>query len=851
MVLHPGRIPFLLFAIAFSDISKADTLDLGTPVVLHDELGLARDNELVTLPFPCAESAAITAPGQLRIVDPNGNEVAVQWRVLTRWYGKPDDPTKPIKFLNAMFRATLDPGASLTFTVKRRKPSDPPAPLTKAPVTVTAINGLIVVDTSAARYEIPVSPWTLFRSVSVDLNHDGIYGSTPPELVVAPGETLGPVLVDPLLGIYVGAGDPNIKVAIEEKGPLRVVLRVEGSHQPFGPGSIGRDYLKFQTRYTFTSRSTAVRVEHSLENTYLANPLGAIEVGRYTLHTKLASVGPTLVRFGGDEGTATMSPLTLPLGTEASLYQDSSGGPTWNQTGTTFSGWRLYGTLPLAIAPNAYPQTPPFAAGSQAKGWMDVSCVGHGLFTALRYPWQNYPYAMHAYFDGTALIDLVPSEFAGPQWLDDEQKKTWTLMVVPHGDSFDPNLAARTLQSPLRPRPALDYLRETKAWGDLGYLRDPKLPEEEMIAEGSKELGIFYGTLESKGGFGWPNFGEYVWAKSTHATGSPRNRLTWFDHFMTCGGNGWFERAEIFAQHSMTMRPYHIDGFKAEEHPGTILAEGVPAWPSTDMLGRDSIPASLVPYKVNIPTGGSGWNGFDGEHMTVDDIYEYYLMTGSRDALEALRQIGEAILTWKKSIDVNKPIPSTRFIGWVLRALVKIYQVTGDDRMLEQAHDVCIIADKFRGLTPSPVTGLVYNYFSREIYGGASHNMPGDYDCPWQMAVGIYGLGLYYRETSDPLALPIVHDVAQYIIDHCVQPGDVVVEAILCDDHKVINPKPKNDGVNMWITSALAYAYLVTGSEPMRALSEKIFDDNSTDFMKSGDNYHWFHIAGEILHKDP
>lgn len=840
------------FVLGSHTTAFADALDVGVPIVLQDEYSLDRDSELVAIPFPIAESAEIFSTGQLRVVNAAGLEIASQWQTLTRWRAKPNDASAPIRFALAHVRVSIRAGELHEYRVFRRQPGDPVAPSPQLAIKVTTTPDSIVVDTSEARFEIPTTGATLFRRVDVDLDQDGNYGSQLGETVVAPGTSFGPAMIDPFGGLYLGAIDPGAKATLEEVGPLRVVLKVEGAHQPIGPGTIGRDYLRFTTRYYFCARSPAVRVEHTLENNYLTNPLGAMRIGRYVLHTKLLPMGNLSVRYGRDEGMGSTTPLTLGLSApyEARFYQDSSGGPNWSQPGTSFPGWRLHATLPSNILSETYPAAPTLASGARAAGWMDATSGSRGLFVSLRYPWQNHPYAFRTFYEGSLGIDLLPAEYAGNHWLDDGQKKTWDLLFVPHGADFDAATMSKRHQKPLRAVPPVLYTSNTLAWGDLGSLRVPKIPKQSMISRGNLELQIFYNTLDVKGSFGWSNFGEYTWAKSTHATGSPRNRLTWFDRFMTCGGDAWFERAEIFALHSMALRTYHLDGFVATEHPNAILGEGMPGWPGTDMLGRDSIPASLSPYKQGIPVGGSGWNGYDGEHMMVDDLYEYYLVTGSKDALLALERIGEGMLSWKHTIDSNKPIPSSRFIGWVLRAQIKIWQATGDERLLAQAAKLVAIAEKYRGKTPSDETGIVYHYLARSIYSLGSHNMVEDYDCPWQIGVGLYGFALYYNETHDPLALSISKQIGEYVAQYGTN-GLVPVEAIECDDHNVVNPKPTNDGVNQWLSSSLAMSYAAGADPSLAVIAEKIFDDNKTGFLNAGDNYHWFHTSGIMFDKDP
>lgn len=842
------RVGSILLALAASLLARADSLDNGMPITIDDEWNLDRENETVSLLVPIREGAAITSTAQLKMLDGLQQEIPVQWKVLTRWRGTPADSTVPIRFALARFRLSLAGTATMTCFLHRRQPGDPLPPGFVDPIVYESNGTKLVIDTSAARYEFDLTKSALFGDVMVDLNKDGEYDPHGGEKIVVAGQSLGAVLMDVYSGLYMSAADTQPIATFEEVGPLYTILRIDSKHMPVGVGNMGRDYFTCTTRYTFTAGSPAVRVEQTIQNSYLTNPLGAMTFGRYLLHTKLATNDEVRVSFGGDGFQPTGASIPLPPPVEAFLLQDSIGGTYWNQPGTTFEGWRMYATTPTGLKPETLPLEAPIASGMRSSGWMNVQSPGRGLFVALRYPWQNYPYALRSYFDGTMVIDLLPSEYHGNHFLDDGQRKTWELVFIPHDGTLDPVVAAKKHQQPLRARPPMDFLQESRAWGDLGDIREPSFSKSEMVEQGKKELAIFNANLEQKGAYGWQNFGEYTWAKSTHATGSPRNRLTWFDRFMTCGGYAWFERVETFVLHSMDLRTYHIDGFKTEEHPNAILGEGLPGWPGTDMLGRDSIPANLSPYKFGIPTGGSGWNGFDGEHMMVDDLYEYYLLTGSPRALDSLKAIGEGILSWKHIIDLNKPIASSRFIGWVLRALLKIYAVTGDARMKGAADKIVLIADKFRGKTPSPLTGKVYNYLARAIYGGGSHNMDEDYDCPWQIGVGMYGLAYYYVETGDPLALKMIQDLNKFIVYFCVK-NNVVVEAIACDNHYDINPKNKNDGVNIWLTSALAIGFRYSGNTKSWQVGNLIFDQNQNSFMTAGDNYHWHHVAGIVFGK--
>lgn len=824
-------------------VSIAHDLESGVPIRISDELALSRHGELVSVLVPFSEKDAILTTVQARIEDEGGVEVPVQWRVQQRWRGAPSAGDRPIRFALARFGVDLAPGQTRTFTLRRRTPLDAPPKVPDQAIQVGLENDVLWIDTGPIRVGLRLFQHQLFHAVDADLDGDGEF--EPDERVIAP-DGVGAMLIDVKDGVYLGLLDPSIRWYLEEAGPLRLVFRIDGAHQP-NLGGIGRDYFGFSTRYAFEAGSDAVRVEHVLRNTYLDEPLGAMTFARYLLHTKIAGDEPLVATFGAEEGGAFPISVDLSAVDSAFVYQDSSGEPQWNQPGTTFAGFRLYEGGPFAspVRPEELPAGRPLFEGLHAEGWMNVEDQRKGVLVALRYAWQNYPFALRAFRDRHIVADLWPAEFAGTHWLDDAQRKAHHLVYQFHDGSIDPRHEAIRLTNPLHPVIDLDYLRATRAWADQGDLRDPHVDADDAAQHAAKEWLDFLAFTDATGGFGWMNFGEHAGAKSTHATGSPRNKLTYFDRFMSTGLRSWFAMQEVFALHSMDLRTYHIDGFAHAAHPGAHLPEGLPHYTGTDMLGRDQIPEYLAPYKEGIPEGGHGWNGYDAEHMSVDDLYEYYLLTGSFGALDALRKIGEGMKTWK-IIDPSKPLGSSRAIGWSLRALTKIHQVTGDPALLDKARDLVAIVHEFRGQDPSPKTGIPYHYLARTIYGGGSHGMTEDYDLPWQIAVGIYGLSLYHRETQDESVPPVIAELSRYILDYCVVDG-VIVEALACDDHTDFNAKSQNDGVNTWIPSALAIAWRATGDDELLDLASDIFYFNDGGFLDDNPTYPWLHTIAEVL----
>jgi len=394
-------------------------------------------------------------------------------------------------------------------------------------------------------------------------------------------------------------------------------------------------------------------------------------------------------------------------------------------------------------------------------------------------------------------------------------------------------------------------MRASRPWADQGDLDDPPQAVTTLHDYDNSVLGGLYSQAfsQSSYAFGWSEFGEQIWAKNTHTTGSPRNRLTYFDKFAINGSPGAFRHSELFALHSRDLRTYHIDGFSKEARPLATLWEGLPVWSkSVDKLGRDAIDPALAPHKNGIPPKGHGWNGFDFEHLMLDDLYEYYLLTGDPVSHESLREMGECIRTMLV-YDPNKAPGSSRGIGWTLRALIKIYQVTGDVRFKNSADELVVSAFNNYGKTPSPVTGLTYHYLTRYPPNG-SHISNAYYDCPWQMCVAIHGLLLHHRETGSAMSRQIALDVADYITNYAWN-GVAMNEALNVYDHNHVNSNYSNTGTNTWVPSALALVYRHTGNANQINMAQAMY--NSIPGMTPWNTsngwgiYHWWHSYRAVL----
>lgn len=811
------------------------TLQDGIAIRVREVDGIARKAEPATFGCAMTEGADVHKVSELVVKDANGKVVASQMRALQRWHGAPDDASLAIRWLLIDLQVDVPAYGEATYTLCR-KSSGKSAHAKFPRLKLANKKGRLTVDTGAAKVQLSATTMDFLDRYQVDLDGDGKVEAS--ERLVDGGVDAGFVLEDRLGAQYGSSVDP-CSVVVEEQGKLRTVIRVDGTHSPLVPGSgIGRDFLRFRTRYTFYAGKPYFRVQHVLRNDYLASPLGNIGFESYALQFALhpSPSGDYAASVGLGDGTAFSQAGAL------RLYQDTDGGASWaSSPNASFQGFHVLDAGDSVVA-----------GGGQASGYIDVADGSRGVAIVMRDFWENYPKGFA--FDGNRQLrfDVFPKDFASFFWLDDGQQKTTDFLVAGHGALASGVAALATgFQHPLHPYVDAAWTRAARAWGDAGDLDDPDQADETLWAYDDTQVDTLYSQAFARSTyqFGWSDFGEQIWAKSTHTTGSPRNKLTYFDRFAINGSLGAFRVFELFTLHSRDLRPYHIEGFAKEAHPGAILWEGLPVWSlSTDKLGRDQISASLAPHKAGIPSNGHGWNGMDVEHMMIDDVYEYYLLTGDPVCRDALVEMGSCMRTWK-IYDPAKAPGTSRGTGWALRALMKIWLCTGDEQVLASADALVTSVHNTYNRAPSPVDGNVYHWVTR-YPPNASHIATEEHDIPWQLAVVIHGMLLHHRETGSQQSLDIALDVSDYLVDWCWN-GLTMEEAVACDDHTIVNHKPDNTGVNTWIPSALCLAWRYDPRVEYLGVATTMY--NSVPNLVGWNSYygwglyHWWHDYRALL----
>lgn len=332
-----------------------------------------RIQEPVSVGVPVAAAMNLYQPYGIRVLDPLGNVIPAQFKVLTRWGGVRTDATKPIRWLSATFRADVGPNATVDYQLAL-------APGTYAPGELWAtqdMNQIVVHTSPTTTFTLDRLSFSLFREVVVD-------GAT---IVAAPGGGMDFVNADGSEPVpFVTSTDLE-----EYQGYLstRCVVKQKGFVGP----------LAFTMRYTFVSGRSDVTVDFRLENPAAYGlfsttiPDGQKYFDRLYLELPISGSGHTATSASGARSLANgaLYKLEQTYGTPAPL--------------DSWAGFSFTESLAGATV----------ATGGRSDGGLDVSAADRGVTVVVDRFWQNFPKSLHAQ-NGTLRVGLWPEYGTGPAY---------------------------------------------------------------------------------------------------------------------------------------------------------------------------------------------------------------------------------------------------------------------------------------------------------------------------------------------------------------------------------------------------------------------------------------------------
>lgn len=220
----------------------------------------------------------------------NEKEVPIQTSVRSRW-----SKNGSVKWLGIDFLANYNQGFPLNYLIKLGEKSNFNL---QNQVKVNEDDEIIEVENGILKVKFSKKKFHLFEEVRVDKNKNKIYEEN--ELFIKAGDFDGPYWIDEKNKIYRMCLDENVKVKIEENGPLKTIIRADG----WAISEDGERAGKFITRIIIYSGQPEIQVNNTFIVTWNTLELGKRirDLGIKTTHINIGSNLKTIPHEWWKEG---------------------------------------------------------------------------------------------------------------------------------------------------------------------------------------------------------------------------------------------------------------------------------------------------------------------------------------------------------------------------------------------------------------------------------------------------------------------------------------------------------------------------------------------------------------------
>jgi hypothetical protein len=266
---------------------------LDAPINVNDEQNtIARDPIVTTFLVPFARDAAIFSLNSLVVYGANSERLPAQFETISRWGGRPDDCTVPIRYAYAHVRAAPAAGSREQWSVRSEVNPSPES----STMVVSEASTAWVIDTGPARFTVEKPNFRGLSKVEVRDAQGNL--QTVSDLGSFVIEHDGTKTTDNLAAWY---------VSLEKKGAQVATVAARGYYA--SPGG-GRD-LAYTIRLHFFAGSGVVKIDHAyyfgeVANSNADGAYNTTVIGRAYMNVPLAQA-PTAVRIRGDQ---TVHPLS-------------------------------------------------------------------------------------------------------------------------------------------------------------------------------------------------------------------------------------------------------------------------------------------------------------------------------------------------------------------------------------------------------------------------------------------------------------------------------------------------------------------------------------------------------------
>lgn len=611
--------------------NKGVNLDIEVFQALRDGvkgIGFSNEYARIGLPFP---SGMVKEQGGRASLAVEGREY--QTRVLKRW------PDGSVKWALVEFLASPPKGGSDKVRI-----IDGPGVSAGAPLAGER-NGVISVDTGPMQVALRKVGFNLFDKVVVG-GRD----------VVGSGSSRGIVLVDGDGREFLASRYKGTKVVIEENGPVKATVRVDGRHAA-EQGWL----LDYTMRLFFVKGQSRVKAQYTLRNASRER-VEHVFIRSLDLDVKPALNGEGKVRVATHKGE---KELDLKNG-DVNFYQAVSDFP-WMSDGDSFyyhgpvapdykrEGKRGYSQEGYWVRQSGSVVVQGNRGEFPEMGYLDVSdASGRGLTAGVRFMAGQWPKALRADDSGTLEVALWPVDNGQGYWIRYGSHNTFEVMYCFHSDaSAKPADEMERFQYPLVARAPVEWYN-SNVEGIYPLYHFIRFSDEKKLAD---KLGIGY---------------RVGWRK-------PKFKV-WRYHYW---GHGAFLNQHDFARIAQ-VNFLRDDRGLATAGESVLLGESMfnyyADWSVYHSDDYDYQKEQPIP-REHKDKADLAKVVFEWEHQHWYGMPLYYYMTGDE-------RIREAILDWGEYVKkLANPLNLTymRVFGTGMFSLAAMYEFTGDIEFMRLA----------------------------------------------------------------------------------------------------------------------------------------------------------------------
>ncbi len=744
-------------------------------ISVEEPSGVSRGDWPVTSGIPVARGAmSRTEAASCALFTSAGEQIELQTEVLATW------PDQTVRWLLLDFQITLRPHEKQVLVLRygeqtRRR-------TVESPVRVSPLNEGYLIDSGPLRCRISAQRFRLFDDVSLDLNGDGTF-SRDERIGIAEGA--GIVLTTPQ-GRSFRADLTRASVTVEQSGPMRVCLKVEGRHAADDGTMFG-----FVMRIHAYRGKPYLRCYYSFINDQPSGSMAQVESLELAFAASDAVAGETMLAGKRDRQGRLVQ-------VDADHYQ-IDGKP----------------------------------AGRRAAGWGGVIGARAGMAVGLREFWQNWPKAIEVR-DNRIVLGVCPDFPAGlydgkplleesklTYWLRDgvysfkcgvaRTHEFWTLFFKT-GDAERVSEFFQAAEEPLLATCAPAYVSRTQAvgpfppadrdafWGYdawLGAALDAHLQRREELHEyGMLNFGDWYGER----GVNWGNL-EYDLAHGL------------FLQFLRSGDRRFFVRASQAARHHIDVDVVHATSKDLKNPWGDPPRIG-DVW--LHSLGHTGgyYDGAALPVSRTYQVGHSTNFG----HVWVSGDWNYYHLTGDRRARDVALEISDAMVSHMPTRYGNH----IRAIGWPMILVLDAYAATGDEKYLEAARANWLVLKREIDWQRGWVVQLAKGHCRHE-----DRRCEGN--VPFMEGMTLSALARYHRVTQDPEVLKAISVGIDQMIRECWIEDAKTFRYTACP----LSPGSYH-GLFMLSVEAIAYEVELTGNREHRRILQEGMRSSIEAAGKSG-----------------